>query len=164
MIRKRKMFARPKKAYEKTRITEENVLVEKYGLKNKKEIWKTIAKIKYYRQRAKDLAKRPEEEQKVLFDKLNEIGLEVKSISDVLALNVEMLLKRRLPTIVMEKNLAKTIKEARQMVVHRQVSINGQVVNIPSYIVRVAEEKGVTGTPRKMVDKKNEKSGDVENG
>ena len=34
------MFARPKKAYEKTRITEENVLVEKYGLKNKREIWK----------------------------------------------------------------------------------------------------------------------------
>jgi ribosomal protein S4 len=31
-------------------------------------------------------------------------------MSDVLALNVEMLLKRRLPTIVMEKNLAKTIK------------------------------------------------------
>ena len=63
MIRKRKMFARPKKAYEKTRITEENVLVEKYGLKNKREIWKTIAKIKYYRQRAKDLAKKTDEEQ-----------------------------------------------------------------------------------------------------
>lgn len=164
MIRKRKMFARPKKAYEKTRITEENVLVEKYGLKNKREIWKTMAKIKYYRRRAMDLAKKSEEDQKILFDKLNEIGLDVKNIADVLALNVEMLLKRRLPTIVMEKKMSKTIREARQMVVHRQVSINGQVINIPSYIVRVSEETGIKAVPRKMVDKKNDKAGEVENG
>ena len=164
MIRKRKMFDRPKKAYEKTRIGEENKLVERYGLKNKREIWKTIAKIKYYRRRAMDLAKKGYEEQKVLFDKLNEIGLEVKNISDVLALNVEMLLKRRLPTIVMNKKMAKTVKEARQMVVHRQVSINGQIINIPSYIVRVSEESNINSLPRKVMVKKNDKAGEVENG
>ena len=104
------------------------------------------------------------EEQKVLFDKLNEIGLEVKNISDVLALNVEMLLKRRLPTIVMNKKMAKTVKEARQMVVHRQVSINGQIINIPSYIVRVSEESNINSLPRKVMVKKNDKAGEVENG
>ena len=55
MIRKKKKFDWPKKLYDKPRIDAENKIVSQYGLKNKREIWKTEAKIKYFRSRAKKL-------------------------------------------------------------------------------------------------------------
>ena len=140
MIRKKKLFVRPKKLYQAGRIKEENALAEKYGLKNKREIWKSLAKIKYYRDRAKALTKAPSEEQKIFFAKLQRIGLKAETIADVLALNIEDLLQRRLPSIVAKKGLATTPQHARQMVVHKKVSIAGKTVNIPSYIVALDEE------------------------
>lgn len=140
MIRKTKMFTRPKKAYEKSRIEEENKLVEQYGLKNKREIWKTAAKVNYFRRRAKELAKSPVNEQQVLFDKLQALGLNASSISDVLALTTEDLLKRRLATVVAAKGLANTARHARQLIAHKKVLINGKAINIPSYLVRVSDE------------------------
>jgi small subunit ribosomal protein S4 len=144
MIRKHKLFVRPKKAYQKTRIKEENQIASKYALKTKREIWKAMAKITYFRRRAKTLVKASSEEQQVFFGKLQKIGLKVNSIADVLDLKVENLLNRRLPTVVFEKGLAKTTKQARQMVVHKKVLINGRAVNIPSYIVAVADEPNIT--------------------
>ncbi len=143
MIRKKKLFSRPKKAYEKKRIEDENVLVEKYGLKNKREIWKALARINYFRSRAKALAKVSDEEQQVLFTKLTDLGLPVASIADVLALKVENLLDRRLPTIIARKGLTLTTKQARQQVVHKNVLIDGRAVDVPSYIVSVAEESKI---------------------
>jgi len=144
MIRKNKLYVRPKKAYEKTRILEENKILERYGLKNKKEVWKSQAKVDYFRRRAKALARSSIEEQKVLFDKLKAIGLNTNNIADVLALNVENLLNRRLPTIVSRKGLAKTPKQARQLVVHKKVLIEGKAIDSPSYLVKVAEENLIT--------------------
>ncbi len=140
MIRKKKLFVRPKKAYEKSRIYEENSLVKKYGLKNKREIWKTSAKINYFRTRAKSLANASHEEQKVFLNKLNLIGLKVNSLEDVLALKVEDLLNRRLSTIVASKKISQTPKHARQMIIHKKILVNNKVVNSPSYIVSVEEE------------------------
>jgi len=140
MIRKRKKFAWPKKLYDKPRIIEENKLLAKYGLKNKREVWKSESKIKYFRTRAKGLITAEQEEQQKFFDKLNKIGLKVENISDVLALKKEDLLKRRLPSVLIEKNLANAPKQARQMVVHKRVMIKNKVVNVPSYLVSVDEE------------------------
>ena len=144
MIRKKKFYSRPKKAFESSRIKEENALVTKYGLKNKREIWKTLAKIDYYRNRAKALAKSPLEEQEVLFNKLKAIGLNTNTIADILDLKVENLLGRRLPTVVAKKGLAATPKHARQMVVHKKILIKGRAINSPSYIVQLSEENLIT--------------------
>lgn len=141
MIRKHKIFSRPKKAFELSRIKSENELVEKYGLKNKREIWKALAKVGYYRHRAMALAKASSEEQEVLFSKLQSLGLSVSSIADVLALTVNDLLNRRLQTVVFQKGYAKTAKQARQLVAHRRVLIDNRVMNVPSYILSVEEEK-----------------------
>ncbi len=138
MIRKSKRYVRPRKAYERSRIDEENELVKKYGLKSKREIWKTLAKVNYFRRRAKALAKSTSEEQEVLFKKLQEIGLDIKSIADVLALNVEALLERRLQTVVFRKGLANTPNHARQLVTHKKVSLADKIINKPSYLVPVA--------------------------
>ena len=140
MIRKRKKFSWPRKLYDKPRILEENKLLIKYGLKNKKEIWKADAKIKYFRTRAKSLITADPEDQKKFLNKLNKIGLNIENVADVLALNKEDLLKRRLPTVLVGKKMANTSKQARQMVVHKRVKINNKTVNIPSYLIGVDEE------------------------
>ena len=144
MIRKSKKYVKPRKAYELSRIKEENVLMTRYALKNKREIWKTLAKVNYFRSRAKDLAKSSSEEQQVLFNKLKSMGLGVNSIADVLDLKLENLLERRLQTVVVKKGLATTPKQARQLVVHKKVLIDGNVVNIPSYIVHVEQEASIS--------------------
>ena len=143
MIRKKNLYVKPRKMYQKERIQEENVLLKKYGLKSKKEVWKTLAKVNYYRHRARELAKRPLDEQEVLFTKLKAIGLKVNNIADVLNLKIEDLLQRRLPTIVFERKFAPTVKTARQMVVHKRVMINGKIVNTPGYLVEVSEENSI---------------------
>lgn len=144
MIRKKKSYSKPKKAYESKRIAEENKLVEKYGLKNKREIWKTIAKIKYFRKRAMELAKSTKEEQENLLSKLRALGLKTESLADILGLKVEDLLDRRLTTIVLRKNLASTAKHSRQMVVHKKILVNKAVIDSPSYIVPVELEDKIS--------------------
>lgn len=137
MIRKKKLFVRPKKLYIKSRIKEENSLLSRYGLKNKKEIWKTAAKINYFRKMAMALAKLSAEKQQALFNKLKGLGLKTETTADVLALKTEDLLERRLPFIVFKKGLAKTPQHARQMVVHKKILIDDKTVNVPSYTVSI---------------------------
>ena len=144
MIRKKKRFVRPKKAFEKIRIKEENEIMQQYALKNKKEIWKTIAKVNYYRRRAKILAKEKLDEQEILFGKLRALGLNIKGIPDVLALSIHDLLRRRLPVIVTKKNLSQSPRHARQMIIHKKVLINGKAINSPSYLVPLNEENQIT--------------------
>ncbi len=144
MIRKKNKFSWPRKLYDKTRIADENKLVEEYGLKNKREIWKAEAKIKYFRDRAKFLITESTNEQEQFFSKLRGIGLNVKTIADVLALNKEDLLKRRLATVVWKKGLANTARQARQFIVHKQVFVDGKAVDVPSYIVSTELESNIT--------------------
>jgi small subunit ribosomal protein S4 len=144
MLRKKKNFEWPKKLYDKPRIVDENKLVKKYGLKNKREIWRTETKIKYFRNRAKLLITSESKEQEHFFEKLNEIGLDVKSIADVLALEKEDLLKRRLSSIVWKKGLADSAKQARQKIVHKKILISGKAIDAPSYLVKVNEENLIT--------------------
>lgn len=144
MIRKKNKFSWPRKLYDKTRISDENKLVEEYGLKNKREIWKAEAKIKYFRDRAKFLITASRDEQEQFFTKLRSMGLSVKTIADVLALNKEDLLKRRLATVVWKKGLSNTARQARQLIVHKKVFVDGRAVSIPSYIVPIELEQSIT--------------------
>jgi len=140
MIKKKKLFKRPKKLFESFRIKEENELAKKYGLKNKKEIWKALARVNYIRKRAMALARMPLGEQESLFGKLRGLGLKAGNTADVLGLQVEDILNRRLPTIIFKKGMARTLKQARQLVVHKKVLIDKKAVNSPSYLVHLAEE------------------------
>jgi small subunit ribosomal protein S4 len=163
MIRKKNRYSRPKKPFESVRIKEENELRKKYALKNKKEIWKTIAKVSYYRKRAMSLARAPYEEQLTLFNKLKELGIKAEVISDVLGLKVEDLLERRLPTIVAKLKIANTPKQARQMVAHKRIQVNDKVVNIPGYLVSVNEEKNIKLKQKIKSAKPTEKENSAEN-
>lgn len=54
-------------------------------------------------------------------------------------LNFLRLLELRLATAVWRLGYAKTIFQARQLVTHQHICVNGKMVNIPSYLVRVGD-------------------------
>ncbi len=53
--------------------------------------------------------------------------------------NLLVLLERRLDNIVYRLGFADSRSQARQLVIHRHFLVNGRVVNIPSYLVRVGD-------------------------
>ena len=53
--------------------------------------------------------------------------------------NLMILLERRLDNVVFRLGLARTRMEARQMVDHKHITVNGKVVNIPSYLISVGD-------------------------
>ena len=140
MIRQKKKYSRPQRPFDKARIDEENILREKYGLKNKKEIWKADASIGRIRNLAKQLITASEEDKNAFIERMKARGFEVKNIAEVLALDKEDWLKRRLQTILLIKGLTTTPKQARQLIAHKHVSIGNQIVNVPSYMVTLTEE------------------------
>ena len=152
--RKRKLFNRPKKLFDRARMDEENVLVKRYGLKNKREIWKAKTAVSKMRRRAKGLIGKEVEEQQSFFDKLTKMGIVVRDVSDVLALTEENLFERRLQTMLVKKKLATTPKGARQLIVHKNVLVDGNVVNVPSFIVTRDLEDKISLKERKVKVKK----------
>ncbi len=156
MKRKHKIYSRPKRPFDKARIEEEKGIVEEFGLKNKKEIWKAEAKIKTIREKAKKLISAKPEEQQILFSKLNKMGLKVDSISSALSLDKKDYLKRRLQTVVVTKKLATTPKQARQLITHKKILVNGGAIDSPSYIVPVEMENKITLKEKKISKKKEE--------
>jgi small subunit ribosomal protein S4 len=96
------------------------------------------------REKAKKLISASHEEQKALFERLKKIGLNVNSIADVLSLDKKDYLQRRLQTILIKKRLALSPKSARQLIVHKKVLINNNVVNSPSYIVPLELEDKIS--------------------
>ena len=161
MKRKHKLYSRPKRPFEKTRIEEEGKIKKDFGLKNKKEIWKAEAKVSEMRNKAKKLIPANPEEQKILFNKLKKIGLKVNSIGDVLSLDKKDYLNRRLQTIVHKKGLASTPKAARQLIIHKKILVNEKAVSIPSYIVPVEFEEKITSKQAIVKSKKKEKLNEV---
>jgi len=133
--RKHNLYSRPKKLFEASRIENDNKIQKQYGLKSKTEIWKAAAKVSAFRTRAKKLISNNGQESKEFFNRLQNIGLDVKVTSDVLALTTEAILERRLQTFVFKKGFAKTILEARQLITHKNVIVDGRIVNIPSFNV-----------------------------
>ena len=164
MIRKHKRYSRPRKAFDKIRIDDENKLVARYGLKSKREIWKAEARISDARRQAKSLITAGKDEQDKLINKLSKLGLKVSEIADVLALNKEDWLKRRLQSIVVEKKLARTGRSARQLIAHKHIAINNKIVNIPSYVVPVDEEDKITVVKLRTREMKAENKSGGENG
>ncbi|MDD6571300.1 MAG: 30S ribosomal protein S4 [Thermoflexaceae bacterium] len=53
--------------------------------------------------------------------------------------NLMILLERRLDNVVFRLGFARTRKEARQIVDHKHVLVNGKCVNIPSYLIKAGD-------------------------
>ena len=104
----RKTYETPNHPWQSARIKEEGDLQKKYGLKNKTEIWKARSKLRQIRGQARDLQGKQatgltqvQRETQGLLGRMQRMGLiggEAK-LDDILALNVEAVLMRRLQTM-----------------------------------------------------------------
>jgi len=151
--RLRKKWVRPFKRWDKRRIIEERKLMKLYGLKNKKELWRAQAELRRIRAFARKLlplsGPAREKGEKELLGRLYRLGLlpENATLDDVLSLTVSDLLERRLQTMVWRKGLARTVKQARQFIVHGHVYVGGRRVRSPSYWVKRGEENQISLDP-----------------
>ncbi len=136
------------------RIAAERELMKKYGLKRKKELRIAEAILRGFRNQARQLlAKADENKKHTLFEKLQSLNIlgADQNLDDVLALSLEDVLERRLQTLVNKKGFASTVKQARQMITHGRIRINARKITFPSYLVRKAEEDVITisgGVPK----------------
>ena len=58
--------------------------------------------------------------------------------------NLMVMLESRLDNVVFRMGYARTRREARQVVGHKHVSVNGKVVNIPSYLIKAGDVIEIT--------------------
>lgn len=65
--------------------------------------------------------------------------------------NLFVLLERRLDNVVYRLRFASSRSQARQIVLHGHVSVNGRRVNVPSYLVRPEDEIGIRDGSKSLV-------------
>ena len=53
--------------------------------------------------------------------------------------NLMIMLERRLDSVVFRMGFARTRREARQIVGHKHVLVNGKCINIPSYLIKAGD-------------------------
>ncbi len=142
----RKKYTPPRHPWQGPRIISENILVKEYGLKNKREIYKTQSLLRNFAKQAKNITAlkslQSEKEKDKLLEKLTKLNLLGKGLGldQVLGLNIKNILERRLQTLVYKKGLAKTPVQARQFITHGHILIRDQKVNVPGYLVKQEEE------------------------
>lgn len=64
--------------------------------------------------------------------------------------NLMILLERRLDNIVFRMGFARTRREARQVVGHKHILVNGKKVNIPSYLIKAGDVIEITEKAKSM--------------
>ena len=147
----RKSYDTPKHPWQAARMAVEVEIVKKYGLRNKKEVWKAHSGLKKYRELARkllaestkgNLAGSLKTDADNILNRMKRYGL-LKTdavLDDILSLDVSIFLDRRLQTQVHKQGFANTMKQARQFIVHGHISLDGRKVTIPGYIVSKDEE------------------------
>ncbi|KAJ2777327.1 ribosomal 40S subunit protein S9B [Coemansia interrupta] len=147
-----KTYKVPRNPFEKERLDRELKLCGEYGLRNKREIWRVAYALSNIRRAARELLKLENKDPRRLFEgnalirRLIRIGVldDTKAKLDyVLSLKVEDFLERRLQTQVFKLGLAKSIHHARVLIRQRHIRVGKQVVNVPSFIVRLDSQKHI---------------------
>ena len=154
----RRTYDTPKHPWEAARMEEERKLLDKYGLKNKRELWKAQSILRGIRGQARELQARvrtgesqAQRETELLLARLARLGVlavGTPSLDDVLALTTEDVLRRRFETVVYGHGLAPTAESARKWIVHGHFTIGDHRGTRPGYIVRVDEEGQISYSAR----------------
>ena len=149
----RRAWKKPKRPLNYDLKMEELKTLGTFGLKTKRELWKAHTELSRLRHQARSLLALRQEvrekEEPILMKSLSKVGLveENSTLDDVLNLQVNDLLSRRLQTVVLKKLSFKTPYQARQAVIHGHIMIGDRKVNVPSYVVGMTEEKDVHLAP-----------------
>ena len=131
-------------------MEEERKLLDRYGLKNKRELWKAQSVLRGFRRQARELqallragAPQARRETDQLLGRLTRLGIlsvGTPTLDDVLALSTEDVLRRRFEWIVFSKGLAPTPWSARQWIVHGHLTVGDHRVRRPGYLLPFADE------------------------
>jgi small subunit ribosomal protein S9e len=147
-----KTYKVPRRPFESARLDSELRIVGEYGLKNKREVWRVQLTLSKIRRAARELLTLDEKDPKRLFEgnalirRLVRVGVLDESrmkLDYVLALKIEDFLERRLQTCVCKLGLAKSIHHARVLIKQRHIRVGRQIVNVPSYMVRLDSQKHI---------------------
>jgi small subunit ribosomal protein S4 len=144
--RNRKKYDKPKDMWNLARINTDGALITEFGLKNSRELWKVQTELSRLRSNIRKLLSGTSAQNDIvqanITTRLSKYGIASKdaSLDSLLDLNENAYLSRRLQSLVFKRGLAKSIKQARQLIVHGYISINGKRVNRPGYLVSLDEE------------------------
>jgi len=147
----------PKRPFEKERLNNELKLIGEYGLKNKKEVWRVQYALGKIRAAARHLLTLDPEEPKRQFQgtallkrmvRNGLLGENEQKLDFVLGLTVSKLLERRLQTRVFKLGLGKSVHHARVLIRQRHIRVLDQLVNVPSFMVRVDSDKHIEYSTR----------------
>ena len=155
----RKKYETPSHPWQADRINEENELIKKYGLKNKKEIWKVQTSLRRYRGQARELLAKIDSDDPQIKRESNQVLSHLtrynilplnSTLDDVLSSEIEAILSRRLQTITYLRGFANTALQARQLITHGHIQIDNRKIDVPGYIVTKNEENKIgyiSGSP-----------------
>jgi len=141
----------PRRPFEKERLDLELRLCGEYGLRNKAEIWRVQLALAKIRKAARELLTLDEDDPRRLFEGQALLRRMVKTglleptqtdLDNILQLTTRQLLDRRLQSLV-HKTKAQSIHHARVLIRQRHIRVGSQMVNIPSFLVRVDSEKHI---------------------
>merc|ERR1712240_866383 len=147
-----KVYTTPRRPFEKARLDQELKLIGEYGLRNKREAWRVKYSLALIRSAARELLTLEEKNPRRLFEgnallrRLVRTGVlsdDRMKLDYILGLKVEDFLERRLQTQVFKLGLAKSIHHARVLTRQRHIRVRKQVVNIPSFVVRLDSQKHI---------------------
>merc|ERR1712038_1224298 len=147
-----KVFSTPRRPFEKARLDQELKLIGEFGLRNKREVWRVKLVLANIRKAARELLTLEEKDPRRLFEgnallrRLVRIGVldeDHMKLDFVLGLKVEDFLERRLQTQVFKLGLSKSIHHARVLICQRHIRVRKQIVNVPSFLVRLDSQKHI---------------------
>ena len=142
----RKQYSGPSHPWNKDRLEEESGLVKEFGLKNKTEVYRSRSLLSRFKNTAKKLIAsntgQADVEREQLMSRLQSLGIinAGAQTDDVLSLELKDLMERRLQTRLLRQNLARSVKQARQMITHGHITVSGKTITSPSYLVTVSED------------------------
>lgn len=146
----RKKWEGPTHPWRKDVLLQELELIGKYGLRNKRELWRAKTFLRKIRNQAREImGLSPEERirrEKLLINRLYRLGLIPSldaTLDDVLRLTINDILDRRLQVFVYRMGLARSLYHARQLIVHGHILVNGRRVTSPGYMVKREEENNI---------------------
>merc|ERR1711933_117545 len=147
-----KVYSTPRRPFEKARLDQELKLIGEYGLRCKKEVWRVKYSLAKIRSAARELLTLEDKDPRRLFEgnallrRLVRTGVlpdDKMKLDYVLGLKIDDFLERRLQTQVFKLGLAKSIHHARVLIKQRHIRVRKQVVNVPSFIVRLDSRKHI---------------------